>query len=263
MALTDETIEALLPQGIAPLRVPGGGDVEGPARRLQDLGEGTRRRTFLWSLALQSLVERDGLGDAVPGFEGSTYGFVPVGDMTAVPETVKHIDGYVFGMAFEIESRAESARQEVVALVVENQSVACVFNRRRPILHVTNVASPVGTGACWARSKKTRITPAADGIITAGHVVAALSRGSSVSMDDGTYWTLGDYGSCRIDAALIVQAGSIPGGVSALQVQNSPVGGTDVAFSGVGTGKTVTAKITHTVVHPTYYSDRHLCMANC
>jgi hypothetical protein len=258
MALTDQSIEELLPEGQPAVSVPEGGRRDDIARRLAELADNdVRRRTLLWSLALQTIVERERLGERQPGFEGATYGFVPVGDVTDFPSTLKHFGGYVFGAAFEIESREDSARQAVIAVSVGNRSVACVYNWRRPVLHIANVSNPIGTGACWARSRKSKIRPSADGVLTAGHVVGALSRGSSVYMDDNTYWHLGDYGSCKIDVALIVRAGCIPAGVSSLAVQSQPVGGTTVTFTGVGTGKTVTAKITHTVVHPTYYSDRH------
>src|SRR6185437_10599151 len=111
--------------------------------------------------------------------------------------------------------------------------------------------------ACWARSQKSRISPAADGVLTAEHVVTGLPLTSPVVMSGGGSWYLGDRGDCKIDASLIVQTNCIPSGTAKLRVEYNPQSNMSVEIHGAASGTIISAKITHTLVHPTYLSGRH------
>jgi hypothetical protein len=254
-SLTNEIIQALLPPTEPEIQAP-----EGLLRsfetRLAGLTSALERRTFLWVTALQARIERERWDQRVPGFLYATYGFVPVSGSPAHPG-IPLSGGYVFGVAIEREPASALATQEVEPLFQNGATLAQVINGRGIEFHIANPTMPNGTGACWARSMKSMIRPAADGVLTAAHVVTGVTLGSSVVMSDPGPWNLGDRGSCKIDAALIVKAGCIPAGTLALAVQFNPLPGTDVVFDGAASGGSITAKITHTLVHPTYLSDRH------
>jgi hypothetical protein len=170
---------------------------------------------------------------------------------------VNAIGGYVFGVAIELEAAAEVPFQEAESFVQNGVTMARILNWRRIKFDVANPIAPRGTGACWAHSKNPRIRPAADGVLTAAHVVAGLPLRSSVAMSGSGSWYLGDRGSCKIDAALIVQAKCIPTGATTLSVQNSPLVAKDVTIHGAASSRAITAKITHAQVHPTYLSGDH------
>jgi hypothetical protein len=254
-SLTNEIIQALLPPTEPELQAP-----EGLLRsfeaRLAGLDSSVERRVFLWATALQARIERERWDQRLPGFLYATYGFLPVSGTTAF-SGIPYSGGYVFGVAIEREPDGDLVTQEVEPLVQNGVTLAQVINRRGIEFHIANPTMPNGTGACWARSKKSMIRPAADGVLMPAHVVTGVTLGSSVIMSGPGSWNLGDRGSCKIDAALIVQAGCIPAATSALTVQFNPLPGTDVVFDGAATGGSIYAKITHTQVHPTYLSDRH------
>jgi len=255
--LSDRIVEFVMPPGEAPELVPEGVPRDFFNARLQRLESPLERRIFQWLTVFQAIAERQQLDRQFPGFQFTTYGFVPVSGSTEAREKLPIFEGYLFGIAVELEPSAGSPAQEVERITYENLAVPCVVNRRLIQLDVANPIAPRGTGACWARSKKTRISPAADGVLTAEHVIAGMPLTSSVAMSGPGSWYLGDRGSCKIDAALIVQAGCIPYSASKLYVEYNPQSNTSVEVYGAATGTIINAKITHTLIHPTYLSGRH------
>lgn len=257
--LTDEIAFRVLPEIDAPPRFPEGVQREAVLMLAERLQSQVTRKALLWVTALQAHIEKElwlNWANNIPGFQGVTYGFVPVAEGSRANGGIKQYGSYVFGVAIEIEP-GESPDQAIELLRYENIPFACVFNRRPAELHVANPNFPVGTGACWARSQKRKIQPASDGVLTAAHVVQQARLRGPVSMDAPGLWHLGDRGTCKIDAALVVQTGCIPSGTSRLPIQYHPIGTTDVFFDGVGTAGTVHARITHTITHPTYLSGRN------
>ena len=253
--LTDYIVETLLPSGEPPELVPEGVSRDSFNARLRARETDLERRIFRWLTLYQALAERRRLDQEFPGHQFTTCGFVPVsGNIN--PE-IRTLDGYVFGLAVELAPWKDSPAQSVELVSYENFRIPCVVNRRTPELHIANPTSPNGTSACWARSKKKRISPAADGVLTAEHVTAGAALKSSVAMSGPGSWHLGDRGDCKIDAALIVQAGCIPLNASKLYVEFNPQSNTDVEIYGSASGAVIKAKITHTLVHPTYLSGRH------
>ena len=260
--LTDEIVHRVLPEIVPPPRVPEGVSAEAVARRASELESALERRIFLWTTALQAHIEAERWSDwanNIPGFQGATYGFVPVSSQTRLPNGVESFGGYVFGVALEIEGPSETQPiQEAERFIYSQAPVALIFNRRQIELHVANPTYPrSGTGACWARSKRSAIEPlAADGILTAAHIVDGLRLGDTVYMDNGGKpWHLGDRGTKQVDAALIVKAGCIPATATRLHVQDMPEDGGAVTFRGAQTKGTLNARITHSISHPTYLAD--------
>jgi hypothetical protein len=252
--LTQNVVEALLPPNDPPSLVPEGVPTDFFEARLQRLESAEQKHIFRWVTALQAIAERSQFDRQYPGFQYSTYGFVPVAGTVA--DRTQTAGGYVFGIAVELEPTGDGSSQELDLIGLENLRIPCVFNRRRLVLDVANPIAPRGTGACWAHSRKTKIKPAADGALTAEHVVANLPLTSSVPMSDPGNWHLGDRGTCKIDAALIVQAGCIPSTAGKLAVEFNPQSKMVVEIRGVVSG-VIQTKITHGQTHPTYLSGRH------
>jgi hypothetical protein len=215
-------------------------------------------RIFRWLTALQARTESERWDRRIPGFQFATYGFVPVSEQIHLPRGVKASGGYVFGVALEMEAAGEVPFQEVESFNQNGVAIARILNWRSAELDIANPVSPWdGTGACWAHSNNPAIMPAADGVLTAGHVVAGLSLRSPVRMSDSRIWHLGDRGSCKIDAALIVRAKCIPRTAARLLVQKNPLPFKRVTFHGAASGRAITARITHAQVHPTYLDASH------
>jgi hypothetical protein len=252
--LTEYVVDKLLLRNDPPSVVPEGVPPDFLEARLQRLESAEQKLIFLWMTAFQAIAERSRLDRQYPGFQYSTYGFVPVSG--SIDNRAQIAGGYVFGMAIELEQAGDDPSQELDWIGYENVRIPCVFNRRRMVLDVANPVAPPGTGACWAHSRKTKIRPAADGALTAEHVVANLPLTSSVPMSDPGSWHLGDRGTCKIDAALIVQAGCIPHTAGKLAVEYNPQPNSIVEIHGAVSG-VVPAKVTHTQVHPTYLTGRH------
>lgn len=253
--LTDYIVKSLLPNEEPPELVPEGVPRDFFNARLRARETDLERRIFQWLTMYQAIAERRRLDQEFPGYQFATCGFVPVsGEMTS---NIRTVDGYVFGIAVELAPWTDAPAQNVELLTYESFAVPCVFNRRLPELHVANPTSPTGTGACWARSKKKRISPAADGVLTAEHVTGGATLTSSIAMSHPGNWYIGDRGDCKIDAALVVQQGCIPSSASKLYVEFNPQSNTAVEIHGAASGTVIKAKITHTLVHPTYLSGRH------
>lgn len=253
--LTEEAAYRLLPEAEPEWWLPagvGGPDVE---RRLGEIDE-FQRRVFRWLTVLQASFESEDEMRSVAGFQGATYGYIPVADDIAVPERVNRVGGYVFGTAIELEPIKEGPAQAVDQISVRGMPVARVFNYRELVEHVANPTMPLATGACWARTKKPGVSPAVEGVVTAGHVVKGVALRGAVSMSGAGAWNLGDRGSCKIDAALIVQAGCIPSGAARLRVQRQPVAAAVVDFTGVTSGPR-SGRLTHVLAHPSYFGERH------
>lgn len=254
--LTNNIVESLLPAVDPEARVPQGVTADEVSARSESLTY-IERRIFRWTTALQALIESERWDREIAGFQYATYGFVPISGVIQLPAGVNTIGGYVFGVAIELEAAGEVPLQEAESFVQNGVTIARILNWRRVEFDVANPIAPRGTGACWAHSKNRHILPAADGVLTAAHVVAGLSLRSSVAMSDPGSWYLGDRGSCKIDAALIVQANCIPGSAATLSVQNNPLPTKDVTIHGAASSHVITAKITHAQVHPTYLSGDH------
>lgn len=253
--LTEYIVERLLPPGEPPELVPEGVPRDFFNARLRARETDLERRIFQWLTLYQAIAERRRLDQEIPGYQFTTCGFVPVsGNITS---DVRTLGGYVFGLAVEVAPWTDSPAQSVELVSYENFTVPCVINRRTPKLHIANPTSPNGTGACWARSKKKKISPAADGVLTAEHVTAGAALTSSIVMSGPGSWYLGDRGDCKIDAALIVQAGCIPSSAGKLYVEFNPQSNTNVEMHGAASGAVINAKVTHTLVHPTYLRGRH------
>jgi hypothetical protein len=252
--LTDEIVQQLLPEG-EPSRdsVPDGIGAHELAA-LADSLQPQARRIFLWQTALQARVERERWNRQVPGFQYATFGFVPIG-ANQPPPGLRTAGGYVFGVAIEVEPDVDGSSQQVQLFVENRASIARVINRRRVDL---DVAHPItGTGACWARSKKSAMSPPRDGVLTAEHVVAGLPLGAAVSMSQPGPWFLGDCGTCKIDAALIVKRDCIPSSAKKLVVQTNPIAYTHVEILGAASPSPIRATITHSLVYPNDLSDRN------
>jgi hypothetical protein len=207
---------------------------------------------------LQARIESERWDRQIPGFQYATYGFVPISDAIQLPTGVNTVGGYVFGVAIELEAAGDEPFQEAESFIENGVTVPRILNWRSIERDVANPVSPLsGTGACWAHSKNPAIKPAADGVLTAAHVVASVSLRSPVGMSDSLTWHLGDRGSCKIDAALVVRVGCIPRNVTPLVVQNNPVPSKDVTIHGAASKRVITARITHAQVHPTYMDANH------
>jgi hypothetical protein len=239
----------------APPMLPGGVTPNAVVSRLRTLDE-VQRQVFGWLTSLQALAEIRRFDRDFPGFQYFTFGFIPVGTHTPGGE-MRQSGGYTLGIALELESSKVDKPQEFFPIELGGHVFTGVVNRRLAELHVPDPTNPPGTGACWGRSHKPTIRPASEGVLTAEHVVSGRPLGSSVSMSSGGSWHLGDRGSSKLDAALIVQAGSIPNGVRTLGVQMNPAPPTSVTFFGSATGQVVTANITHAMIHPTYLSHQN------
>lgn len=255
--LTDYIVESLLPTANPPDIFPEGLLAGDRAPRLQRFESPVQQHIFGWMTAFQAIAERRRLDRVYPGFQYTTYGFVPVSSGAELLGKIRTVEDYVFGIAVELEPTGDTPSQSFDQVIEGDLIIPCVFNHRRIELDVANPIAPNGTGACWARSNKPSITPASDGVLTAEHVVAGMPLTSSVAMSGSGSWYLGDRGSCKIDAALIVQAGCIPSSAARLGVEYNPLDNTNVEILGAATGKAINARITHTVIHPTYMSARH------
>ena len=252
--LTDEILQALLPRSTPEPRSPV--DIGEEPFAYEYLGRG--RDIYSWVRALQDRIEREHWERIIPGFVAATYGFIPIIDGLDLPDGLRSVGGYVFGVAFELELTEGGEMQVAEQFDHDGTAIARILNRRKIQLHVPDPKSPrAGTGACWARSRKSAIRPSADGVLTAGHVVEGLPLRSSVVMTSPGLWHLGDRGSCKIDAALIVQQGCIPAGAGSLGVQTNPVAGMRVSFYGAASKRTVEATITHSQTHPTLFIPKH------
>jgi hypothetical protein len=248
--LTESAIQALVPSAEITFIPPASFAASWSSDDLAQLSE-LRRRAFVWAASLQARIESEQRGRDLPGFQYATFGFIPV--TTGWP--VRTIEGFTFGVALELEPQGSEPSQEASLFEHLGQKVALVTNRRQFEPH--SVANPTiprpGTGACWAKSRKKAIKPASEGVLTAEHVVAGVTLTSSVGMSDGLSWRLGDRGSCKLDAALIVRVNSVPTNVTILAIQKAPKPGTDVEFN--FTGGLKKSKITHTMIHSTYLND--------
>ncbi len=254
--LTDDVVKSLLPPTDAGDFFPEGVTATSIGAASADLTE-VEKRVFRWTTALQARIEFEHWDRQIPGFQYATYGFVPISSKLDLPSRVTAKDGFVFGVALEMEPAGEGPLQEVESFEHYGVTVARILNWRSIQRDVANPIAPRGTGACWAHSKNPAIQPAADGVLTAAHVVAGVPLRSSVAMSGSGTWNLGDRGSCKIDAALIVQAGCIPAGSSALGVQLNPLPSINVTIYGAASSGPITARITHAQVHPTYLSAAH------
>ena len=205
-----------------------------------------------WLTSLQAYAENNRLDRDYPGFQYFTFGFIPLGKETSNPTIKTVVGGYTFGIALELEGSKVDPSQEIVSIRHAERTFPLVVNRRSATLHVPDPTSPPGTGACWAISHKPAIKPASEGVLTAEHVVSGRPLGSSVSMSGHGSWYLGDRGSCKLDAALIVQAGSVPSGLTTLHVHATPTPPVSVSFLGSATGRVIPARITHAMIHSTY-----------
>jgi hypothetical protein len=254
--LTQDVVDTLLPRNAPPSIVPEGVPRDFFEARLHRLESEEQKLIFLWMTAFQAIAERSQLYRQYPGFQYSTYGFVPVSG--SIDNQSQIAGGYVFGIAVELEQASGDPSQELDWIGYQDLRIPCIFNRRRIVLDVANPLAPTGTGACWAHSCKTKIKPAADGALTAEHVVANIPLTSSVSMSDPGNWYLGDRGTCKIDAALIVRLGGgcIPLNAGKLPVEYNPQSKSMVEIHGAVSG-VIPTKITHTQLHPTYLSGRH------
>ena len=255
--LTDEAVNQLLP-GIQPnLRVPVGVNRNVFDPRFERLSA-LQSRILRWTTTLQAQIESERWDYQLPGFQYATFGFVPVAEIVQLPAGVISYGGYVFGVAIELEASGENPVQQIEGFSYAGATLARVLNWRTMEPHIPHPTFPsAGTGACYAHSRKGAISPAdADGVLTAGHVVRG-KLGSPVTMSTSSGWKLGDRGSCKIDAALIVLAGSLPSSLSSLAVQANPVASSMVEFYGEATKGLITARITHTQIHSTYLSDEH------
>jgi hypothetical protein len=255
--LTDEAVKFLLPSTEPELLLPAGVTTEALSTRLEGLND-QQRRILRWTASLQGRVQLDRWDHQRPGFQYATVGFVPISGGLELPNGVGQYGGYVFGVALELEATRDNPLQQIESFAFGNATLARVLNWRSMEPHIAHPTVPsAGTGACYAHSKKRAIAPAADGVLTAAHVVRGVTLGSAVSMSSSSGWALGDRGSCKIDAALIVLAGCMPAHPTPLAVQYSPLPGTDIKFYGHRTGSVITGKITHTQIHSTYLSDEH------
>jgi hypothetical protein len=256
--LTDKAVEFLLPSTQPELVLPAGVTAEDLSIRSEGLNN-QQRRILRWTASLQGVVERERWDLQRPGFQYATFGFVPISGELELPNGVVHYGGYVFGVALELEATSDNPFQQIESFSVGNATLARVLNWRSMVPHIPPHPTypSAGTGACYAHSKKRAIAPAADGVLTAAHVVRGVTLGSAVSMSSSSGWAVGDRGSCKIDAALIVLAGCIPAKTTTLGVQYGPLPGMDIWFYGNRTGGIITGKITHTQIHSTYLSDEH------
>jgi hypothetical protein len=254
--LTGAIVESLLPPTDAGERFPVGVTASSIEAASADLTY-FQRRIFRWTTVLQARIESELWERQIPGFQYATYGFVPVSAGVRLPSGVRTMGGFVFGVALEMEAAGDGPLQEAQSFEQNGVTVGRILNWRTMERDVANPIAPRGTGACWARSKNPAIWPAADGVLTAAHVVAGVSLRSSVAMSDRGSWNLGDRGSCKIDAALIVQAGCIPVSSSPLRVQFNPLPSRTVTIYGAASAAAITARITHAQVHPTYLSADH------
>jgi hypothetical protein len=246
--LTLDIIQSLVPPTDAPERLPAGVSPDLVSARRRSLNI-EQQRIYRWLTFLQAVAESQRFDRDYPGFQYFTFGFIPLGRRA---DNVPYRGGYTFGIALELEEGESGPDQEVLPITDGDVVHPLVINRRKAKLDVIDPTNPPGTGACWAKSRKKAITPAADGVLTAEHVVSGRALQSSVSMSDGKTWHLGDRGSCKLDAALIVQAGCIPQNATTLNVQSTPVPPAQISFHGSATGHVITASITHAMIHSTY-----------
>ncbi|MFV0645224.1 MAG: hypothetical protein ACK5NN_12120 [Sphingomonadaceae bacterium] len=255
--LSNEIIDDLLPERTPPFLVPPGMQ-EGQILDLIGSAQTEREQHIaIWLTFFQSAIETDWPGSQYGGFQYATYGFIPVS------ETGQRFFGsrhpFVFGASIEIEESFNLPTQEYATGAAEGVELSIVINRRSAELHsstVTGLKGP-GTVACWAKSNKTNIAPS-EGILTANHVVEAEKIGQSVSCTLPGVWHLADRGGCKIDAALVVnnQQG-IPATCAPLNVERLPIAGTDVEFTGAQSSQPISAKVTHSFVHPSLLTTRH------
>jgi len=258
--LTDAIIEYLVPRETPPFNlVPHG--VPDEVMRAGRERRGRDRLIFLWCTAFQAVIENNRWDKKFAGFQFATYGFIPIIQGLQVPDGIRFFESYVFGAALQLEEAESSPTQEIFPIQEGNVSVPCVLNRGPIKTHQRHLlpfpSNPLGTGACWARSRKQSILPAADGVLTAAHIVSHIHRlKTPVLMSDGTYWHLGDRGNSKVDAALIVKSGCIPLTTKVLAVERIPIQGEDIEFYGITSGRIITAKVTRSHVHPTTLSDQ-------
>ncbi|MGE3336007.1 MAG: hypothetical protein AB7I36_20395 [Rhodospirillaceae bacterium] len=254
--LTDQAIKELLPaseppRGVVPQQVT----ASAIARRYEGLRTSALRQTFAWMTAMQAAFEADSSYQAFPGFQWATYGFVPVPKELELPGRIRSFDSYVFGIAVQIEPDAVGPDVICDSLEVGDEIVPLVV-RAVPVEPHSPHPSPAGTGACWARSRRPGMRTPRDGVLTVSHAFRVLTRGVRVPMDVGGPWCLSDVGPVGIDAALVGLSGCIPSAAVALSVDAHPVAGADVVFEGRASGP-VTARITHTLAHPTFFGMSH------
>ena len=254
--LEDFTITSLLPVATGRVVLPENVSRAEYDTRFGSLDSQRERDIYRMTTACQAAIENLHYDRNWPGFEGASYGFIPVGENTVIPNGIASSNGYVFGAAIKILPRGEAA-QFVEIVEYGNLQFAVVFNAMRSILHVANPTYPTGTGACWAKSLRSAIKPASDGVLTAAHNVKGVHLTGSVSMSDPGSWYLGDRRTCKIDAALVVKAGCIPGSASRLTVRDYPLATQSFTFTGVGSGGTITGKIQHSVPNPTSFNEAH------
>jgi hypothetical protein len=178
--LTNDVVRALVPEARAPGIRPAGVQQGAVEARLSSLDE-IERRAFEWLTSLQAYAEAERFDRNYPGFQYYTFGFIPLGVRTN-RNGVADVGGYTFGIALELETSKDGPPQEVVPLAEWGLAFSLVINRRMAQLHIPNPTTPPGTGACWGRSRKSAITPAADGVLTAEHVVSGT--GTRISYCD-------------------------------------------------------------------------------
>jgi hypothetical protein len=249
------SLQSLVPLSFPQFQIPTGGDRATwercyalLQRRVQELDE-LRGRSLAWCAVLQALAEAERWDQQYAGFRFATFGFIPMLNQGQ--------ESYVFGGAIELGPHDGAPTQDVRSVQVQEQHFPLVINRRSYIWHVANPVLPhPGTGACWARSRRSMST-ANEGVLTAEHVIAGTSLGGAVHMDVAGAWTLADSGTCKIDAALVTLSGSIPSSAASLAVQNVPCPGTSVEILGNASPAPIVGNVTHTMIFSTYLSELH------
>jgi hypothetical protein len=255
--LSDDIVQNLLPRDFRQVIVPVGVEEAYFERRISEIESPLQREIYRLTTALQAITEERRLDRNQPGFQGATYGFVPVGADVRVPRDFPVIDGYVFGAAVQLPAIKNGPPQIIRVVRSEKLSFPVVLNFSAIEFHVANPSGSIGTGACWARSKKAAIRPSHEGILTAAHIFDGVPLLTQVGMSLPGPWYLGDRGECKIDAAIIVQTDCIPYLTSSLQVENYPIANQTVTFSGVGSGASVQAQIQHSAPNGTHLTQLH------
>lgn len=145
----------------------------------------------VWTMALQNAFERENYAKEVPGFRLATYGFFD-------PET--EIDG--FGViAYVAPSLLGIPGGQFHWVNVDDQTFPVIVRPANWRLHAPTVHPSLGTSTCWAKSRRVTLKNK-PGILTAKHVVAHTTIGSSVSLTSGKGRLL-DLAPEGIDAALV------------------------------------------------------------
>lgn len=255
--LSNELIDDLLPEQSPPLLLPVGMEQGQLFDLLESLESKREQQIVLWLTFFQGAVELNWASLQFGGFQYATYGFIPISEVGQEFYGARH--PFVFGASFEIEESVNQPSQEYVTGSAEGVEYPIVINRRNAELHADTVTGQKGPGtvACWAKSGKANLVPA-EGILTANHVVEAEKINQSVACSLPGVWHLADRGGCKIDAALLVDSQhGFPSTTASLNVERLPVAGRDVEFTGAQSNQPISAKITHSFVHPSLLTTRH------